>query len=121
MDAGQLITASTVVAGVAGAVTAMGFALRGAWRTFRHADEFLEDWRGRPAGPGRARQPGVMERLTELEDGQRRADDRAAAGAGRLDAQDAVLAAIRAEVSLNSGHSVKDVVQEILRRLPASP
>jgi hypothetical protein len=31
-----------------------------------------------------------------------------------------VLARIVAEVSLNSGHSVKDTVQEILRRLPAA-
>lgn len=120
MDAGHIITDATAVTVVAGAVTAMGWAIRGAWRTFRHADEFLEDWRGRPAGPGHARQPGVMERMAELEDGQRRADDRAAGNARRLDAQDAVLAAIKAEVSLNSGHSMKDTVQQILSRLPAA-
>jgi hypothetical protein len=67
-----------------------GWFLRGAWRGFRKAEQFLEDWNGIPADPGHERRPGVMERLAQLEHG---------------------MTDIRGEVHLNSGHSLRDEVQ----------
>lgn len=80
----------------------IGWSVRGAWRTFRRADRFLEDWNGVPADEGHSPRPGVMERLVRLE---RQMTD------------------VQEQVHLNSGHSLKDAVtrtEHAVRRLEAS-
>ena len=58
----------------AGAIVAVTGALFALSRTFssvratgRRWDDFLDDWHGTPARPGRPKVPGVMERLVDLE------------------------------------------------------
>jgi hypothetical protein len=70
----------------------LGWLLRGVWRLFRRGDQFLEDWNGIAADPGHERRPGVMERLVRLEHN---------------------MADIQEQVHLNSGHSMRDEVQQI--------
>jgi hypothetical protein len=68
----------------------IGWTGRTLWHIFRRADQFLEDWNGIPADHrGHEERPGVLERLAQLERG---------------------LADVQAQVHLNSGHSLKDVV-----------
>jgi hypothetical protein len=108
MDPGWILAAIALVGLVSGI---MAWFTRGTWRTFRKADQFLEDWNGRPASPGHEREPGVMERLAALEGS-------VADNTHRLDGQDVVLAQIKAELTYNSGHSIKDMVRNIQARLP---
>lgn len=87
MDPAWIIAAislATVLAGLA------AWMLRWAWRIGRRVWEFTDDYFGRPAEHGRPAQPGVMERLVKLETG---------------------VAGISDQVHLNSGHSMRDVVQ----------
>jgi hypothetical protein len=77
--------------------------LRTAWHLFQRIDQFLEDWNGREATPGHVKLPGVMERIADLE--------------ARLDSQDSDLSIIKAEVTFNTGHSIKDTVRDILAML----
>lgn len=55
----------------------------------RNTEQFVRDWGGEPAAPGRAAVPGVMERLNRMD----------------------------GELSKNSGKSIKDTVNRIERRL----
>jgi hypothetical protein len=73
---------------------------RHAWRLFSKISDFLEDWNGRPETPARKRVPGAMERLAKLEEG--------------MVNQNSVIDAIKHEVTLNSGGSLKDTVTQIL-------
>ena len=52
-------------------------------------EQFVRDWSGEPAAPGRAAVPGVMERLNRID----------------------------GELSKNSGKSIKDTVNRIEKRL----
>jgi hypothetical protein len=76
------------------------------WRVYQKMDSFLEDWNGSPATPGHPARPGVMERLVDLETTTCSYRD-------RFDSQDHELAAIKSEVTYNSGHSLKDTVRAI--------
>jgi uncharacterized coiled-coil protein SlyX len=77
--------------------------LRTAWHLFQRIDQFLEDWNGREATPGHVKLPGVMERMADLET--------------RLASQDNDLSTIKAEVTFNTGHSIKDTVRDILQKV----
>jgi hypothetical protein len=94
------IVALTALAGVlAGLLTWVG---RTTWRVFRKTDQFLEDWNGIPADRGHEARAGVMERLARLE---HQVND------------------VQAQVHLNSGHSLRDVVtrtEEAVGRLESS-
>jgi hypothetical protein len=108
MDPGWVVAAVSLFGLISGLAV---WSTRGVWRTFRKTDQFLEDWNGREASPGHVREPGVMERLAALEHS-------VSNNTSRLDGQDTVLAAIKAELTYNSGHSVKDMVRNIQARLP---
>lgn len=54
-----------------------------------HTEQFVKDWGGEPAAPGRDAVPGVMERLNKMD----------------------------GELSRNGGKSVKDTVNRIEKRL----
>jgi hypothetical protein len=86
MDPAWITTAialASVIIGVTAWVGRMG------WRLGRRTWQFIGDWEGESASPGHSAQPGVLERLSSLE---------------------GVVAGISAQVHLNSGHSMKDVV-----------
>lgn len=100
------------------AVGAVGlWVIRSLWRFMKYVHAFLDDWNGRPGDLGHAHQPGVMERLSGLEKNTNEIRTRVDDNIGRLMAQDQQLAIIRSEVTLNSGHSIKDTVQDILMRV----
>ncbi len=84
------------------AILAAIFAVRRAggsmFRTGKKWDQFLEDWNGTPARPGRSAVPGVMERLVDLEKG---------------------LAKVRHEMFPNSGSSLRDSVDRVEEGLSA--
>lgn len=63
-----ILTAATAIAIVGGAVALIWKGIRWVLSTLRKVSEFLEDWRGEDARPGHARQPGVPERFTNLEE-----------------------------------------------------
>jgi hypothetical protein len=98
--------------------------LRRSWNLFTRISDFLEDWNGRKGDSGHKRIPGAMERLANLEDGVIEAKASAVEAKAsaieatrRIDYQDHVLEQIHSEVSLNSGHSVKDTVEQILKQM----
>jgi hypothetical protein len=82
------------IAGFLGLIGAVGAALVKAGRSLRRIGRFLDQWLGH--GEGRHRAPGVIE---------------------RLDIQDQELARIRGQVLPNGGSSLRDVVDEVRRRL----
>jgi hypothetical protein len=96
-----LVTLTTAVAGLVYWFT------RTMWHLFQRVDQFLEDWNGRAATPGHAGLQGVMERLVDLETNNESVSK-------RLDSQDKDLKTIKAEVTFNTGHSIKDTVRDIL-------
>lgn len=85
---------------ILGTVATLG---RIAWRFLRQLAEFLGDWFGEEARPGVPKRPGVMERLDsqdhQLSDIQTR------------------LTNVEAEVSPNTGKSMKDTVHRSDKRL----
>lgn len=86
MDPAWVSAAVALFALIAGG---SAWALRWMWRLGRKTWAFIDDWEGSPAVPGHPAQPGVLERLVRLEEG---------------------VAGISAQVHLDSGHSMKDVV-----------
>lgn len=94
----------------AGAILAIGGALAMIWRaltaglkTGKRWDTFLEDWHGTPARPGRPAVPGVMQRFVDQET--------------RLAALETLTGEIRHEVYPNSGGSLRDAVDLLLKRV----
>jgi hypothetical protein len=86
VDPGWIVAAISLVTFSFGLLT---FLARWAWKTSRRISQFLDDYFGKPAAPGHQAEPGVMERLGNLE------------VLGRD---------ISHEVHLNSGRSIKDTV-----------
>lgn len=95
------------VIGAAGAIvaviTGMVYAFRHLRHKLRRIGQFLDDWNGEEARPGVSRRLGVME---------------------RLESYDTMLAAIKKEITFDSGQSLKDVavqardgVEELRRAL----
>lgn len=89
MDPAWIVAAISLVTLVVGMGT---WVMRWAWRIGRRTWDFLDDYYGKPADQGRPAVPGVMERLGNLETG---------------------MSAIRHEVTLNSGKSMRDTVARI--------
>jgi hypothetical protein len=87
MDPAWIVAAISLATVISGLVV---WLLRSAWRFGRRAWSFIEDWDGVVAEHGHAAKPGVLERLSNLE---------------------GVVAGISDQVHLNSGHSMRDVVQ----------
>jgi hypothetical protein len=81
------IVAAVSLATVLAAI--IGWVLRKVFRALRLLVRFTDDYFGEPASPGRAERPGVMTRLSRLE---------------------GVVKEISAQVHVNSGHSLRDVV-----------
>jgi hypothetical protein len=102
------VTAAIAFATVA--VACIAWSCRSAWKWFNRISDFLEDWNGRPETRSHKRVPGAMERLARLEDSSTEQTR-------RIDDQDNVLDAIKHEVTLNSGGSLKDTVSQILRTI----
>lgn len=68
MDLTALIPIAGGIGGVIIAGMSVGVAVGKPLRKLsRQNDEFREDWYGQPARPGREAQPGVMERLGNIE------------------------------------------------------
>jgi hypothetical protein len=109
------VSAAVALAGVAGCIGL--WILRGVWRMFKSAQSFLEDWNGKEEDRGHPRQAGVMERLSTLEHGNDKLSSELLANTQRLDSQDRSLNIIQSEVTLNSGHSIKDTVHDILAKV----
>ena len=65
--------------------------VRLAWRSLNRTQDFFDDWNGHPPRPGVPERPGVMARLSAIED----------IGAGLQD-----------QMRLNGGSSLRDVVQQ---------
>lgn len=65
---------------IAGSLATIGTVLWKLWRAirpvFRGVQDFLEDWNGEPARRGVPGRPGVMERLADVEDQQKRTNVR---------------------------------------------
>jgi len=78
------------------AATALGaiiWAGRGAVNFIERWNQFLDDWNGEPERPGISQaRPGVLKRLTRLEESQ---------------------AAVETAVKPNAGHSIKDQITRI--------
>ena len=73
----------------------------------RRVSDFLDDWNGEPSRPGVPAQPGVMERIRNLDDGQLNIIDR--------------LKRVEHEVLPNSGTSLNDKVTRIDQAMTGGP
>lgn len=93
MDPAWVIASISLVTVVVGLIA---WSLRWAWRIGSRIIRFSDDYFGEHALPGRPQRPGVMERLDQLETG---------------------MADVRAQVHLNSGHSLKDTVERTERMI----
>ena len=85
---------AAIVAVLTAGAAALAFAVRWGWRILRRTQDFLDDWGGHEARPGVPVRPGVMSRLQTIEQ----------IGAG-----------LQAEMRLNGGNSLRDVVQQTSR------
>lgn len=109
---------SWVTAVVAFATAVLGVLIwisRLLWKMFGKTSQFLDDWNGKDSDKGHAAIKGVMERLVNLESGVTAIKEVVDENVSRLTTQDRALETIRAEVTLNTGHSMKDTVEEIYR------
>jgi hypothetical protein len=86
MDPGWILAALALASAF---FTIIGLMIRSAWRTFRKADDFLEDWNGRKETSSHAAIPGAIERIRRLEQ---------------------LMSAVNDQVQLDSGRSLKDAV-----------
>jgi hypothetical protein len=94
----DVFIAAGSIAGGLGLLAVLGRGGRWLWRLFQRIDDLMDDLRGSPARPGVAARPGVMERLQRLE---------------------YEVAAVRHEVTDNSGGSLKDAVKRVEAKLDA--
>jgi hypothetical protein len=88
MDPGWVIAAIALSTTLIALLAWVG---RWAWRILRRTSELIDDWNGRKPAHGHPGYPGLMERLGSVED---------------------VTNKILSEVTLDSGKSVKDVVNQ---------
>lgn len=86
-----LYIAGAIVA-VTGALFALTRVAAGMRKTGKRWEDFLDDWHGTPARPGRPKIPGVMERMVDLEEG---------------------LQIVKHELFPNSGASLRDAVNRL--------
>jgi hypothetical protein len=68
-----------------------GWLLRLLWKMAARTSRFMDDYFGEASAPGRPGHPGVMTRLENL---------------------DSLIAGVSSQVHLNTGHSMRDVVQQ---------
>ena len=80
-----VVIVSTALAG------AVAWALRSAWRILSRTTRFLDDYFGEPARDGLPARPGVMSRLQNVEE---------------------ITTEVRAEMRINAGNSLRDVVHQ---------
>jgi hypothetical protein len=90
---GLLYTFAGILAGVA---IIGAFFTKFLWPKLKGISNFLSDWEGEPARPGVPERPGVMKRLETVEFN---------------------LEAVRHEVHLNSGASIKDIAQRTEKKV----
>jgi hypothetical protein len=86
VDAGSVTAATALSAAV---ITGIGWAGRHAWRFIRRVVHFLDDYTGQPEHDGLPAKPGLMARVSTMEDS---------------------LAHVVAETSPNHGRSIRDIV-----------
>lgn len=96
--------------GLVAGLTALGWLVQKAWRGLRSIGYLVDDLRGEPARPGVPARPGLMDRLAQVETD---------------------ISRVRAEVTPNSGGSLKDAVgriestirdhDQLLRSRPPTP
>lgn len=92
----MILTFLLAAAALVSVLGAILFIFKMARNFFRRTNNFFEDWYGTPGRDGVEPQPGVMARIHH---------------------QDEVLAYLKAEVSYNHGHSIKDSVRDIKQSL----
>jgi len=80
-----LVSLATLMAGL------IAWSLRWAWKLASRLSRFIDDYFGEPSVPGRPERPGVMLRLENLE---RKVES------------------VNSQVQFNTGHSMRDVVQQ---------
>jgi hypothetical protein len=93
------------VVAVSSAVVAFG---RGAWRWMRRLSHFIDDVTGEDARNGQPRRPGLVEQVDML-----RTRQEEIGAIAKKAAED--VAAVRHELTVNGGTSVKDVVNRTAR------
>ena len=95
------IVAAVSLATVLAAI--FGWILRKIFRVLRLVVRFTDDYFGEPASSGRAERPGVMTRLDRVE---KVIQDMSS----RIQSNSKMVQEISAQVHVNSGHSLRDVV-----------
>jgi hypothetical protein len=114
MTAGTLIAACGVVTAMLTALAALGVAGRWVWQTGRKLARLADDLTGEPARPGMPNgRPGVLDRLSSMEDGQTAQLDRLSSIEERLLTLGTVesrLGAVEAQLKPNGGGSLRDAV-----------
>ena len=117
----------TVITAVASAaVGAAGWAVKKAWPVVRKLVTFVNDVTGEPARPGFDGRPGLMERVQRIEESSAEkakaigdlAQEVHKARAQQLEIS-TDMAAVKAELTLNGGSSVKDAIVQIRRQVNA--
>ncbi|MFE0545228.1 hypothetical protein [Streptomyces sp. NPDC058891] len=91
-----LLTVGGLLTALVGVAVAVWRVVRAGLRFFRRVELFMDDWYGEPARPGVPGRPGVMERVSGI-------DDR--------------LTRVEHELQPNSGQSLRDAVDLANRRL----
>ncbi|MFE6549635.1 hypothetical protein ACFVHS_14750 [Streptomyces sp. NPDC057746] len=91
-----LLTVGGLLTALVGVAAAVWRVVRAGLRFFRRVELFMDDWYGEPARPGVPGRPGVMERVSGI-------DDR--------------LTRVEHELQPNSGQSLRDAVDLANRRL----
>ena len=97
-----------IIGGVLAAIATAGTLGRGAWRWLRRLSHFIDDVTGEEPRNGQPRRPGLVEQVDLL-----RVRQEEIGTIAKKAAED--VAAVRHELTVNGGTSVKDVVNRTAR------
>ena len=96
------LTLAETIAWIAALTVIVVFAIRG-WKLLGSLKDFMDDIRGEDARPGVPARPGLMVRLSSLEERSQQTGD-------KVDEMSVSLAEVRHEVLPNTGTSLNDAV-----------
>jgi hypothetical protein len=108
------IVLGAIAAGL-GLFGVLGRGGRWIWRLFTSLDDFIDDWKGSPARDGVPERPGVLKRITAIEERVSTIERQGTAIERQGTAIEQRVSTIEHEVRTNDGSSLKDSVQRIER------
>ncbi|WP_341945641.1 hypothetical protein [Microbacterium sp. LWH11-1.2] len=113
---GWIVDLISVAPWLAAAALLVWVALK-VWPFLRKITHFIDDVAGEPARPGFEARPGLMERLSVVEEKQDEQSVSLAQQSAEMANQSIALGVVQHEVTTNHGSSLKDAVKSVVEDL----